>query len=399
MDAARSALVGTTTPTFMGVVFVSTCLSLSLRPTFVPLVFLISVLIVYSRATINRPFFTHRFFALLSTLSVATVAAFSSSADSALSTRFLSSGLLLVVAVIFSLVALAPVLAYGKVRGYVGTQSAFAGLLLFPALWTTTWTAFVHISPLGRIGSWTPMTGIEGYSWLMPMFGQAGIDYVTALWAVVVAEYIGQWTMGPGAHEHLPDEASPNVDLLTPIGDEREANAANGDHVRFGPRNPVPYILGLLLLATIPAYQAPRLPLPTHSPNTTELTVSCVHPFTNNPGTPLDFSDYLAETITQASRAKVLLWPEEAVRFLNEKERSQAFAIIANVSYLRNAWIAIGYEQLFSESGETSHGKRVRGHNGVAIFGPKQEPVTYIKRKLVPRKCLALIRPFSSRLF
>jgi hypothetical protein len=394
MDTVRSVLVGGTTPTFMGIILISTPFALSLRPSFIPLVFLIAVLITYARATINRPSFTHRGFALLSTLSVATVASYSGSTRSAMSTKYLSTALLLPIALVFSFVALAPILAYAKMRGYVGSRSAFGGILLFPTLWTSTWALFVYFSPLGRIGSWTPMIGVEAYSWLTPVFGQPGIDYVTALWAAVIAEYVGQWAMGAKAHEELPESASPNVDLLTPIEDENATTNGHGNHTRSNTprRNPLPYLLGILLVAMTPSSQAPVLPLPNHSPNTTELTVSCVHPYVKNPGTPLGFDDYLAETVTQSARAKVLLWPEGAVRFQNEKERAHAFAVIANVSYLRNAWIAIGYEQLFSDSGETSHGKRVRGHNALAIFGPKKEPVTYAKRKLVPRKSFCFIQ-------
>ncbi|KAG8705356.1 hypothetical protein FRC08_001706 [Ceratobasidium sp. 394] len=140
----------------------------------------------------------------------------------------------------------------------------------------------------------------------------------------------------------------------------------------------------------IPSYWMPTLPLPAHSPNITELTVGCIHPYIDTPGAVPTLDNYLTETVTQSTRAKLLLWPEAAVRFSSGKERADAFARIANVSYLRNAWIAVGYEQSFSESSETSHGQRVRGHNGLVIFGPKVEPVKYIKRKLVP-----LVESFS----
>ncbi|KAG9091845.1 hypothetical protein FS749_016188 [Ceratobasidium sp. UAMH 11750] len=394
MDTVRPVLVGSATPIFMGVTFVSAYLALSLRPTFIPLVVLLSILITYVRATIKRPGFSHRFFALLSTLCVATVAAFSSSTNSAMSTQYLSSGLLLAVAVLFSLVALAPVLVYANVRSYVGSRSAIGGLLLFPALWTTTWSIFIYLSPLGRLGSWTPMTGIDMYAWMAPVFGQAGVDYITALWGVVIAEYVGQWAMGEGAREELPDAAAPNVDLLTPIVDEVEPTNPDGRRARQKASDqhygPTPYFLAILFLAMLPSYKTPILPLPAHSPNTTEVTVACIHPYISIPGTAPTLDDYISETLIQGNRAKILLWPEGAIQFRTEAERSTVFEKIANTSTQRNAWIAVGYEQLFTESGETSRGKRVRGHNGLAIFGPKMEPVKYIKRRLVP-----LVESFS----
>ncbi|KAG9092525.1 hypothetical protein FRC06_011889 [Ceratobasidium sp. 370] len=236
------------------------------------------------------------------------------------------------------------------------------------------------------------MTGVDMYSWMAPIFGQAGVDYLTALWAVVVAEYVGQWAMGVGAREELPNEASPNVDLLTPIVDEVEATNLDGRCARQKAgdqqHNPLLYLLAALFLLMLPSYETPILPLPAHSPNTTEVTVGCVHPYVSTPGTAPTLDDYIGETLTQANRAKILLWPEGAVQFRTEAERSTVFERIANASTQRNAWIAVGYEQLFTEGGETSHGKRVRGHNGLAIFGPRMEPVKYLKRRLVPCKAM-----------
>ncbi|KAG8747219.1 hypothetical protein FRC10_001835 [Ceratobasidium sp. 414] len=394
MNTVRVTLVGNATPSFLGITFTSAYLALCMRPVFIPLVFLIANLITYGRVTVKRPGFGRRYMALLSTLSFATVVAYSSSVDSALSTKSASDGLALLVAFIISFVALVPVLAYARARSYVGSRSAIRGLLLFPALWATTWSLFVYLSPLGRLGSWTPMIGVDTYSWTAPIFGQAGIDYITALWAVVVAEYVGQWAMGSEAHEQLPVEAAPNVDFFAPIEHETEVPNADGQHgyqdAGIQRRNPTPILLGGLLLAMIPSHWMPTLPLPAHSSNITELTVGCIHPYIDAPGAVPTLDNYIAETVTQATRAKLLLWPEAAVRFSSEKERADAFTRIANVSYLRNTWIAVGYEQSFSESSETSHAQRVRGHNGLVIFGPKVEPVKYIKRKLVP-----LVESFS----
>ncbi|KAG8777879.1 hypothetical protein FRC12_000148 [Ceratobasidium sp. 428] len=227
---------------------------------------------------------------------------------------------------------------------------------------------------------------------MAPIFGQPGIDYITSLWAVVIAEYIGQWAMGSEAQE-LPEAATPGIDLLTPIEDEGEAinpNEQGRQNAAIQKRSPTPYFLGLVLLAMVPSQWAPTLPLPVHSRNTTELTIGCIHPYVDTPGAVAVLDDYILETAIQSTRAKLLLWPEGAVRFSSEKEQAHAFARIANLSNQRNAWIAVGYEQYFSENKEISWEKRVRGHNGLAIFGPKVEPVKYVKRKLAP-----LVETFS----
>ncbi|KAF8609185.1 hypothetical protein BDV93DRAFT_540562 [Ceratobasidium sp. AG-I] len=310
-----------------------------------------------------------------------------------MSTQFLSAGLLLLVSAAISLVALAPILIYANLRGRAGSISPLGGILLFPTLWMTTWSVFVWVSPLGRIGSWSPMTGIEAYSWITPVFGQAGIDYVTALWAAILAEYSGQWLMGPKVHEQLPENASPNVDFLTPIEGETEPQV-NGTNARRTPsgqyRNPAHYLLGLLLLASLPSYQTPILPLSPHSEHATELTVGCIHPAVKTAGTPPSLGDYVAETRSQGARAKILLWPEGAVKFQSDEERRKAFNAVSLVAYQYKIWIGVGYEQEYSENGGTVRGKRVRGHNGLAILGPNTTTINYVKRKLVP-----LVESFS----
>ncbi|CAE7157766.1 unnamed protein product [Rhizoctonia solani] len=393
IDVARRTLIGATTPSFVILATVLSYTAISLRPAFVPLVVLVSVLINYARATIKRPEFTHRYFALLTALTMGTVFAYSSSAKSALSTWFLSESLLLVVALIFSFFSLVPILVFAYFRSYVGSQSPLSGLLLFPVLWTVTWSIVVHISPIGRLGTWTPMTGIESYFWVLPIFGQPGIDYITGLWAIVLAEYAGGWLMGAEASRLISDSATPNVDFLTSINHETEATETDhqADHYSTHHRyNPTHFLLGLLLLGTVPSYFTPSLPLPAHSDTTTELTVACAHPVVAIPGTNPTFKDYLAETVTQASTAKIVLWPEGAVHFHSDEEKEIAFKNVSDVARQRRAWIGVGYEQTFRDRDEYSGIQRVRGHNGLAIFGPGVRPVVYIKQRLVP-----LVETFS----
>ncbi|EUC53760.1 transmembrane protein, putative [Rhizoctonia solani AG-3 Rhs1AP] len=392
LDIARRTLIGATTPSFVVLTTLLSYIALSLRPAFLPLVILLSVLINYARATIKRPEFTHRFLALLSALTMGTVFAYSASTKSALSTWVLSESLLLIVALVFSLLSLIPILVFAHFRSYVGSQYPLSGLLLFPVLWATTWSLVVHVSPIGRLGTWTPMTGIESYYWVLPIFGQPGLDYITGLWAIVLAEYAGGWLMGAEARRLVPDGASPNIDLLTSINHETEATDLDhqDDDRNIHRPNPTHFVLGLLLLGVVPSYFASSLPPPTHSNTTTELVVSCVHPAVTTPGTHPSFKDYLAETKTQASRAKIVLWPEGAARFYSDEEKKMAFKNVSDVANHQKAWIGVGYEQLFQDRHEYDGLQRVRGHNGLAIFGPGVQPVVYIKQKLVP-----LVETFS----
>ncbi|KAF8761110.1 Syntaxin 6, N-terminal [Rhizoctonia solani] len=72
------------------------------------------------------------------------------------------------------------------------------------------------------------------------------------------------------------------------------------------------------------------------------------------PGTYPSLKDYLIETRTQATRAaKIVLWPEGA----------------------HKVWVGVGYEQTFQDQDIYNGVQRVRGHNGLAIFGPGVQPV------------------------
>ncbi|KAG8691976.1 hypothetical protein FRC11_000850 [Ceratobasidium sp. 423] len=393
IDTIRKVLIGATTPGFVALATVLAYGALSLRPAFLPLVVLISTLINYSRATIKRPEFTHRFFALLAALTMGTLFAYSGSTKSALSTWFLSESLLLVAALIFSFLSLVPILVFAYTRSYVGSQSPLSGLLLFPVLWTISLSLVVHVSPIGRLGTWTPMTGIESYFWVLPIFGQPGLDYITGLWAVVLAEYTGEWLMGTEARRLVPDGASLNVDYLASINHEAEDVEIDDQVDDHRPRrryNPTHLVFGLLLLGIIPSYFAPILPPPVHSNNATELKVSCVHPPVKTPGTRPSLEDYLSETRTQASRAKIVLWPEGAVHFRSDEEKKTAFENVTKIADQEKSWIGVGYEQTFQDKNIYDGLQRVRGYNALAIFGPDVSPVVYVKQKLVP-----LVETFS----
>ncbi|KAF8741864.1 Syntaxin 6, N-terminal, partial [Rhizoctonia solani] len=257
---------------------------------------------------------------------------------------------------------------------YVGHRSPLSALLLFPLLWASTWT---------------PMTGIESYLWMLPIFGQPGLDYITGLWAIVMAEYTGEWLMGTKSSQLLASNASPNINFLASINQEAEEQTDNENPTWHF--NPTHFVLGLLLLGTVPSSFMPALPTPISPNETTELSVSCVYPPVKTPGTYPSLKDYLIETRTQATRAaKIVLWPEGAVRFSSDEQKKIAFGNVSDIANQHKVWVGVGYEQTFQDQDIYNGVQRVRGHNGLAIFGPGVQPVVYIKQKLVP-----LVESFS----
>ncbi|GAB1519365.1 hypothetical protein RhiTH_002431 [Rhizoctonia solani] len=233
------------------------------------------------------------------------------------------------------------------------------------------------------------MTGIESYLWMLPIFGQPGLDYITGLWAIVMAEYTGEWLMGTKSSQLLASNASPNIDFLASIHQEAEEQTDNENPTWHF--NPTHFVLGLLLLGTVPSSFMPALPTPISPNETTELSVSCVYPPVKTPGTYPSLKDYLIETRTQATRAaKIVLWPEGAVRFSSDEQKKIAFGNVSDIANQHKVWVGVGYEQTFQDQDIYNGVQRVRGHNGLAIFGPGVQPVVYIKQKLVP-----LVESFS----
>ncbi|KDQ17762.1 hypothetical protein BOTBODRAFT_155856 [Botryobasidium botryosum FD-172 SS1] len=364
-------------------------LALSPSPSFIPLVLLLGTLIFHTRviARGRDPRRHHHYqisqhFIRLGCLSVGTAASHVSPSTSALSSPVLSIVLLLGVSLVSAIAALIPV--YGH-AWYYQRLNPWAKVTLFPALWSATWVAASKGSPLGRMGTWSPLSGVESYEWIRAYLGAPGLDWIVAGWAVIGAQL---------AEFALLEE--PGVVLNgPPEGTLVEADAV--DYVRPPsppppqPREPLKkalfYLTVVLLAATLPSFTS-DLPSAPRADNTTPLAVACILP---PPATKeSEFDRYLSETKRNGGRAKILLWPEGAVRFDNESERTQALAQVAVVTKQYGVWIGATFDEVIPVSG---HGGRPGlRRTGLALVGPDgQLDIEYYKRHLVP-----LVESFSN---
>ncbi|KAG8976381.1 hypothetical protein FRB90_009194, partial [Tulasnella sp. 427] len=277
----------------------------------------------------------------------------------------------------------------------VPSSRSWLKVAAFPALWALSWMVITKTSPLGRLGSWTPLVGDEAYRWMRPFVGLAGVDFVTAGWAEVGAAVAGMWIQG-SAEDQDEEEVGRPSERQALIGEQGEGRYYGSTRPSQPTYNHKPRptksnstiltLMVLLFLFSLPSYHTSPLPLPTYTDSTTPLSVACVlppHRSPNSPKTPLDL--YIMETRAVAPRAKIVLWPEGAVSFRTTEERKHAVELVKNTTVVNKVWIGMSFEEPAGEGGH--RGKLVR--NGMALISPDpkvKQPIIfeYFKRNLVP---------------
>ncbi|KAF8337953.1 uncharacterized protein EI90DRAFT_3041146 [Cantharellus anzutake] len=288
-------------------------------------------------------------------------------------------------------------------------SSSSTAILIFPALQVTGNVIVAHSSPLGRLGVWSPIQGIQGYRWMLPYFGAASQDWITGLWAILLASHwelvspISQEQDSPKHKlvdvEDHPEAVSPNY-LIEYDGNQiapthrtaaqtTETRSSSSSSWTAAVDNKVPKkLLSFTLLAlvlTLPSFFLPpgatgsSLPLPSDSfsasPLVANIALGCIlptEPNLNSPKAPSGaFDSYLAETKRFGSRGSIFLWPEGAVTFENENERKKDF----NKS-----------KRFKDADPDTGGGDPTRGkyRSGLAVIGPSGVELEYYKNRLVP---------------
>ncbi|KAF7347627.1 Apolipo n-acyltransferase [Mycena venus] len=192
------------------------------------------------------------------------------------------------------------------------------------------------------------MSGTQAYQWLAPVTGPAGIDWVTAAWAVVISQRIGVWYMGSTEEDEIPTTMS-----------QRRTSRSAGT-----------WILALILAAlTIPSFILSGSPLPVVSSETvSSFNVGCVLPTQFKDNTP-SINDYIDASVALSSKVsgtKLLLWPE--ARF-----RTRPFIIMGHTG-------GVSFEETIIDAGG-----RTISRMGMALISGEgvHEPI-YYKRFLVP---------------
>lgn len=247
-----------------------------------------------------------------------------------------------------------------------------ATITLFPALWTSAWYLVALTSPVGKLFTWTPASGLERYEWLIPYTGSIAVDWVTSSWANILTQFVGSWFMGTARKDTL-DEDELIGDLVDAPVSSTSPQAAGSRSLAFG---------GFLLALTIPSHIWSELPTPAYSPGMTPFSVGCILPtLARSKHTRPTLDDYIYESKQYANRADVLLWPESAVHFDNPEDRDAAFGQISRE--VIGSSVAVSFEETVRDVTKPE-GRTAIKRLGVAIVNKDGVQAQYFKQHLVP---------------
>jgi len=343
-------------------------LALSPTPSFVPLTALVATLLVYTRYVVRRPHAARTMFgaifgvSLASTIShlIPSIHALSSTTGSILSLWMISS-LASVVAFVVAILS-----NYLSLR----VNNPWAKLALFPTFWATAWQAISHTSPVGHLVTWSPVTGIASYEWTRPFFGVWGMNWIVGAWAIAIAELVGGWFIGP--KDELDTNGEPEPGRPTTFPGHR--------HI---------LLLGTaLLVLTTPSFFSPTIPTLPWFNGSTPLPIGCVLPHPSSPGdgsTPLD--RFITES-RQHNGARILLWPEGALRFETTSQREEAIQRVQKE--VKGPLVGVTFTEPVPPSAEWSHSRDGKWRNGLVVVGPDGPVAEFYKRNLVPCKCSSI---------
>jgi len=302
----------------------------------------------------------------------------SRAASNALQASVLSIFLTAVISAVVSAIPVAVVYVDSR---YIGKNHRYnwPRLAAFPAFWASTWGIISVLTPVGRLLTWSPVTGLGPYTWVSSYLGPWGIDFIVAAWSVVLTEAIAV----PLSRRALLVEDSAearNMERFAPYTDDPDTPASR-DHSTLYHKSA--FTLFLITLV-IPSLWTPAIPNPTYTSTITPFTLGCALPQTHLPHTtphPPTLDDYIKET-RKMTNAKLVLWPEGALKFDTEKQRNTTFEEIANklLNLHKGLHVGVGFEETAPES----WGKRASKRNGFALLVEDKVVLQYYKRNLVP---------------
>lgn len=150
------------------------------------------------------------------------------------------------------------------------------------------------------------------------------------------------------------------------------------------------FVVIVLLMTVLPGLVVPiTAPLSLSEPleRMTPISVGCVLPQSRKPHQHLTLADYVRETEQLASRAKVLLWPEQALHLRTEQERQELLREVQGVAERYGIWVGVGLgsppraSPVEDDDGDVESIKR---RNELVLVGPHGTIGQYSKRALIP---------------
>jgi hypothetical protein len=349
--------------------------ALSPTPSFIPLTILVATVLVYTRIVFPRPHAARTIFSAIFGISLASTLSHLTASIQALASTASSLTSLWIISSLASAVAFIIIVPSDRLS--LRLDNPWAKITLFPALWATTWQIISHTSPVGHLVTWSPVAGIASYEWMRPLFGTWGINWLVGAWAIVIAEVVGAWFIGP------VDEFEPHGLLIPNIVPNGEPQPTRPTTLP-GPRHTLFLATALLVLAT-PTIFSPTIPTLPWSTSSTPLSVACVLPHSSSTGDgspPLD--KFIAES-RQYNGVRVLLWPEGALRFETISQREEALKRVQDE--IKGPLVGVTFTEPVPSSAGWSHAREGSWRNGLVLVGPDGPVAEFYKHNLVPCMC------------
>lgn len=362
-EGTQRVLVVHPTPIYLVLTFILGIFALQVTPSFFPLVLLLAILRLFVIVVINRRNTGFKLSVITICLASATTLANIRTSLDAIPELHTSAAIfsLFMLTLVTSILIIAAILLDMSLRS--SSHRRWSQLILFPTVWSTVLLIAAAISPLGYLATWSPLIGVGGYGWLRPILGPPGIDWVVGAWAVVLSELMAAWIMASSDQ----DEGS---SLISTRSEDDMDRPEKTD------RNPwLLCTVVLLCFGTAPSYFQRKTPIPVNSESTAPLPVACVLPYTGNKTRRPSFDEFLQESTTLTSLAKVVLWPEGAVFFDSDRVKDEMVEKVA----LSAGGSVVGVSFVDRDGRESD-----KLRNGFMLVDKDGIKFEYFKRHLVP---------------
>jgi len=354
-----------------------TAIALGPTPSFIPLVCLVAVLRVGTQLILPRPHAGRRLAILTAFVTLGTSIAYGAEGLTALSSMAGSLAVLTGLSTAFSSATILPFLV-------ASTFDVHQNPFIFPAIWASVWCTVSSLSPVGRLGAWSPLLGVGGYSWTRPYLGAVGLDWILAAWAEITGTVFTAFLWGGHSPEYQPlkdqTQSSPSSN--------NEGDPSNGlqqpNQSRPSPRKSsflFPILLTIVCVGSIPSFSTDVLPLPISSDDTVPLGLACALPTITSEHHPIDY--YINETRRLASLARIVLWPEGAIVFDSSRDRESKLEEVRKAAALNGIFVGVSFTEPAPEPMDTHDGRR-KMRNGMVLVNATGSVYEYYKRNLVP---------------
>jgi len=255
--------------------------------------------------------------------------------------------------------------------------------MIFPIVWTATWSFFRRYSPLGSWGDWSYTIYNAGYTGdpimqIASIGGLSAINFFLALWTQVISDFfILNHRINRATRTMIIDDGTP---LLS---DSEVQRFQSSNNVKIYKEDLTKnYYFRIIMIVTILScffIGGERLTYIENNvkPIQTE-TVGCILPSHN-----ISIEDIVKRTITIVSnlQAKIILWSESAIALRDEKELKTLLDQAYNITTKYNFYLGLTYT---IPTGDNGHKKKnilrfVGKHNKTYFEYQKTHPVPWVE--------------------